>query len=82
MPLMVDEPPEHLAPRLVDATSAQVRLGPGLVPPVVEPARQREGQGGRHVNAKVESVISSTRLKDQDFMCGSALSLLASTQPG
>src|SRR5205823_14405262 len=43
---------EHLAARVVDAAAVHVRLGLGLVLPVVEAAADRERQRGRHVEVR------------------------------
>ncbi len=57
---------QHLAARVVDAPVVHVRLGLGLVLPVVEAAADRKRQRRRHVDEDVPGVIGAPRLQDQD----------------
>ncbi len=72
---------EHLAPGVVDPPAVHVRLGLGLVLPVVEPAADRERQRRRHVDEDVPRVVGAARLEHQHPVGGSAESRLASAQP-
>ena len=42
-----------------------MRLGVGLVGPVVAPPLQREGQGGGHLGTKVEAVVGAAGFQQQ-----------------
>ena len=64
-PVDARRPPEHLAPRVVHAPPAQVRLGLGLVLPVVEAVADREHQRRRHVDEDVEAVVRPPGLEHQ-----------------
>ena len=57
---------EHLAAGVVDAPVVHVRLGLGLVLPVVEAAADRVGQRRRHVDEEVELVVVAAGLEHQD----------------
>ena len=57
---------EDLAAGVVDPPAVHERLGLGLVPPVVEPAADRERQRGRHVDEDVEPLVRPARLEDED----------------
>ncbi len=56
---------EHLAARVVDPPVVHVRLGLGLVLPVVEPAADRERQRRRHVDEDVPRVVAAARLENE-----------------
>ena len=57
---------EHLAAGVEDLAVVQVRLGVGVVAPVVEAAADRERQRGRHVDERVELPVRVAGLEDQD----------------
>lgn len=59
---------QDLAARVVDAPVAHVRLGFRLVLPVVEPAADRIGQRGRHVDEDIPRVVGPTGLQDQHLV--------------
>ena len=61
---------EHLAAGVVDPAAAELRLGVGLVLPVVEPAADRERQRRRHVDERVDAEVRPTGLEDQDGGAG------------
>ncbi len=54
---------EHLAAGVVDAAAVQVRLGLGLIFPVVEPAADGEGERRRHVDEHVPAVVRAACLQ-------------------
>ena len=53
-------PAEHFASGVIDPSTTHVRLGFGLVLPVVEPATDRIRQRGGHVDEDVELPIAPT----------------------
>ena len=55
-----------LAAPAFHAAVVHVRLGIGQEGPVVAPALQREGQGGRHLGAEVEAVVRAAGFQQQD----------------
>ena len=61
---------EHLPASVVDAPPVQIRLGLRLVLPVVEPAADRERQGGRHVDENVPPVVRPPGLQHQNPVSG------------
>ena len=56
---------QHLAARVVDLAAVHVRLGLGLVLPVVEAAADRPGQRGRHVDEDVPLRVHPAGLEDE-----------------
>ncbi len=56
---------EDLAARVVDPPVVHVRLGIGLVLPVVEPVADRERQRRGHVHQRVEAGVRVPRLEDE-----------------
>ncbi len=56
---------EHLAPGVVDAPAVHERFRLRLVFPVVEPAADRKGQRGRHVDERIDAPIGSTGLEHE-----------------
>jgi len=65
-PVDAGAPAEDLAPGVVDPPAVHERLGLGLVLPVVEPAADRERQGGRHVDERVDAPVGPTGFEDED----------------
>ena len=59
-------PAEHLAARVVDPAAVHVRLGLGLVLPVVEPVADGERQRGRHVDEDVPEGVVAPCFENQD----------------
>ena len=57
---------EHLAAGVEDLAAVHVRLGVGLVLPVVEPVADRDRQGRRHVDERVLAVVATSGLEHQD----------------
>ena len=57
---------EHLAAGVEDLAAVHVRLGVGLVLPVVEPVADRDRQGCRHVDERVLPVVPASGLEHQD----------------
>ena len=56
---------EHLAPGVVDAAVVHVRLGVGLVLPVVEPVPDGDRERRGHVDERVDAEVGAPRLEDQ-----------------
>ena len=56
---------EHLAARVVHPPAAHVRLGLGLVLPVVEAAADRERERRRHVDEDVPRIVGPPRLQHE-----------------
>ena len=61
---------EHLAAGVVDLAAVHVRLGLGLVLPVVEPVADRVRQRRRHVDERVELDVAAAGLEHQDRRTG------------
>ena len=61
---------QPLAAPALHAPVAHVRLGFGLVGPVVAPPLQREGQRRRHLGAEVEPVVRAAGLEQQHLHVG------------
>ena len=57
---------EHLAAGVEDLAAVHVRLGVGLVLPVVEPVADRDRQRRRHVDERVLPVVGAAGLEHQD----------------
>ena len=60
--------PEHLASRVVDASSAHVGLRLGLVLPVVPAPTDRVGERRGHVDEHVPQVVGAAGLQDQHLV--------------
>ena len=58
-------PAQHLAPGMVDPPPVHERLRLGLIPPVVEPAPDREGQRRGHMDEDVPGVVRPPGLEHQ-----------------
>ena len=56
---------EHLAARMEDAAVVHVRLGVGLVAPVVEPAADREWERRGHVDERVPDEVGAPGFENQ-----------------
>ena len=64
-PVDAARPAEQLAARVVDAPSVHERLGVGLVLPVVETVPDRNGQGRRHLDERIEPEVGPPCLEHQ-----------------
>ncbi len=56
---------EHLAARVVEASTAHVLFGLGLVAPVVETVADGIGEGGRHVDEHIPAPVGAAGLEHQ-----------------
>ena len=57
---------EHLASGVEDLAAVHVRLGVGLVLPVVEAVADGDRQGGGHVDERVLAIVAAAGLQDED----------------
>lgn len=73
---------EHLAAGVEDPSSTHVRLGLGLVAPVVEAAADGEGQRGGHVDERVELGVGAPCLEHQDARPGIRAQTVGEGGPG
>ena len=79
---MLLEPAEDLPAGVVDPPPAHVRLGLGLVLPVIKAVPDRDGQRRRHVDEDVPAVVGAPRLEHEHLgRPVRRLSRLASAHP-
>src|SRR6185437_6026069 len=73
---------EYLAARMVNPAAVHLRLRLRLVPPVVEPAVDRERQRGRHVDEHIPLVVWPASLEHEHLARGVSRQPAGQRAPG